>query len=131
MYLHLAGIDSGYGFFAPNVSDCCKLGFELHYADGRIEYDLPSVSSHSAGLRLATFLDKLGRPEYDAIREEIIKLLAISEWREHTDATRIRAVFGVVVLPSVIEFERGLGEQNKFLYAYDFGFNACKPPPHR
>src|SRR5436305_4514001 len=45
VYLHVAGIEGGYGFFAPNVPDNYKLVFELHYPDGRTEYDLPRVSS--------------------------------------------------------------------------------------
>ncbi len=60
-YLHLAGIETGYGYFAPNVPGSYKLVFELHYPDGRVEYELPSVSGAAAGLRIAGLLDTIGR----------------------------------------------------------------------
>src|SRR5262249_1801685 len=36
-YLHAAGIQSGYTFFAPNIPGYHKLVFELNYQDGRVE----------------------------------------------------------------------------------------------
>jgi hypothetical protein len=131
-YLNLAGIEAGYGFFAPNVSNSSKLVFELHYADGRVEYEVPSVSSDASGLRVATLLDKIGRPQYAPLREVIIKMLTRSVWQEHPDVEVIRAVFGSVVLPNVAEFERGVRESNEFLFAYDFDFRTSennKPNP--
>ncbi len=35
-YLHIAGIETGYGYFAPNVPGSYKLVFELHYPDGHV-----------------------------------------------------------------------------------------------
>jgi hypothetical protein len=126
-YVHLAGIESGYGFFAPNVPGTCKLVFELHYPDGRTESRVPAVSSHASGLRVATLLDKIGRPQYDSPREVIIKMLASAVWREHSDATMIRAVFGVVTLPTADEFEHGVRASSEFLYSYDFAFQPAEP----
>src|SRR5213080_2402719 len=37
-YLHAAGIQAGYSFFAPNIPSYHKLTFELYYEDGRVEY---------------------------------------------------------------------------------------------
>jgi hypothetical protein len=119
-YLHMAGIETGYGYFAPNVPGSYKLVFELHYHDGRVEYELPRVSSAAAGLRIAGLLDKIGRTRYDALRERLVKMLAQSIWREHPEVETIRAVFGSITLPNVSEFERGKRESYEFLYAYDF-----------
>jgi len=119
-YLHLAGIDRGYGYFAPNVPSGYKLVFELHYPDGRVEYELPGVNSGAAGLRVATLLDEIGRTRYDPLREYIIKTLAASAWREHPGVKTVRAVFGSLNLPSPAEFEGGKRESYDFLYAYDF-----------
>ena len=124
-YLHLAGIEAGYGFFAPNVPGACKLVFELHYPGGRTESLVPAVSSDASGLRVATLLDKIGRPQYDAFRESVIKMLASETWREHPDAEMIRAVFGIVTLPTPDEFERGIRQSNEFLYSYDFVFQPA------
>jgi hypothetical protein len=119
-YLHVAGIETGYGYFAPNVPGSYKLVFELHYHDGRVEYELPRVSSAAAGLRIAGLLDKIGRTRYGALREHLVKMLAQSIWREHPEVETIRAVFGSITLPNVSEFECGKRESYEFLYAYDF-----------
>ncbi len=122
-YVHAAGIETGYGYFAPNVPGSYKLVFELHYRDGRVEYELPSVSSAAAGLRIAGLLDNIGRTPYDALREILVKTLAQSVWREHPDVESVRAILGSVRLPTVAEFEQGKRESYEFLYAYDFSLN--------
>ena len=119
-YLHIAGIERGYGYFAPNVPESYKLVFELHYPDGRVEYQLPRVNRAAAGLRVAGLLDEIGRTRYDPLREYMVKMLAYSTWRENPDVTMIRAVFGSISLPSISEFEHGKRESYEFLYAYDF-----------
>jgi hypothetical protein len=119
-YLHIAGIEKGYGYFAPNVPGSFKLAFELHYPDGRVEYELPRVNSAGAGLRVAGLLDEIARTRYDPLREYLVKMVARSIWRDHPGATTIRAVFGTINLPSIAEFEQGERESYQFLYAYDF-----------
>jgi hypothetical protein len=119
-YLHIAGIERGYGYFAPSVPAAYKLIFELHYPDGRVEYRLPLVHSAAAGLRLAGLLDEIARTRYDPLREYLVKMLARPVWREHPEASTINAVFGSINLPSVNEFEHGARESYQFLYAYDF-----------
>ena len=84
-YVNIAGIETGYGYFAPNVPGGYKLVFELHHPDGRVEYELPSVRSAAAGLRIASLLDSIGRTPYDAMREILVKTLAQSVWHEHPD----------------------------------------------
>ena len=130
-YLHGTGIEGGYGFFAPNVPSSYKLVFELHYADGRVEHDLPHVSGPAAGLRLVSLLDRIGRTQYEPLREVMLKMLAFSAWREHPGAMMIRAVFGYVEVPSVLELKQGKKESYNFLYAYDFTFPSAPagPPP--
>ena len=123
-YLHIAGVERGYGYFAPNVPGSYKLVFELHYPNGRVEYALPGVNSHAAGLRVASLLDEIGRTRYDAVREYLVKTMTRSIWREHPDGMMIRAIFGVSTLPSIDEFEQGKRESFEFLYAYDFTLRA-------
>ena len=129
IYAHVAGIEGGYGFFAPNIPDSFTLVFEIHYPDGRVEYELPQVGSTAADLRLAGLLDKLGRREYDPLREGLIKMLAHSIWRAHPDAKMIRAVFGSINLPSMLEFEQGKKPTFHFLSAYDFILKAKPAQP--
>jgi hypothetical protein len=128
-YLHIAGIDRGYGYFAPNVPVSYKLVFELHYADGRVEYEVPSGNTAAADLRLAALLDEIGRTRVDALREYLVKLLARSTWREYPDVKTVRAIFGLRNLPSIYEFEHGRRESYEFLYAYDFSLEKDSPEP--
>ena len=129
-YLHVAGIEAGYNYFAPNVPGGYKLVFEIHYRDGHVEYELPSVTTAAAGLRMAGLLDNIGRTRSDAIREILVKKLAQSIWREHTDVENVRAILGSVTLPNVREFEQGTRESYEFLYAYDFSLTNQPPKPH-
>ena len=126
-YLHIAGIERGYGYFAPNVPLSYKLLFELHYPDGQVEYELPGGNSPAADLRLAALLDEIGRTRVDALREYLIKMLARAAWREHPDVETVRAIFGLRILPSIDEFKHGARESCEFLYAYDFSRRE-KPP---
>jgi len=131
-YVQLAGIESGYGYFAPNVPSGYTLVFELHYRDGRVEYELPSVRSAAAELRIAGLLDNIGRTPYDELREILLKTLVQSIWRKHPELQSVRAILGSLTLPSVREFEQGERESYEFLYAYDFSRQDAPPKtnPH-
>ncbi|MDB6147038.1 MAG: hypothetical protein JWO45_702 [Spartobacteria bacterium] len=127
-YLHSTGIEGGYGYFAPNVPDAYKLVFELHYPDGRVEYDLPLVSSSAGGLRMVSLLERLARPGYAPVREYAIKLIAKSVWREHPNAIMIRAIFSSITLPSMADYERGKRESYEVLSAYDISHRKDSDP---
>jgi len=126
-YFHCAGIDGGYGFFAPAVPSGAKLVFELHYADGHVEYELPQVNGHAAGVRLTTLLGYIGTTDYEQLREVMIKMLAYRVWQEHPSAKTIRAVLGSISQPTASEAARGSSESYTFIGAYDFNF---QPEPN-
>lgn len=131
-YAHGAGIEAGYGFFAPSIPNSRKLVFEIEYTDGQIEYDLPHVNGSGAGQRLTSLLDQIANIHYEPLRELIVKMLAFSIWQKHPAAQKIRAVFGFVEIPSPQELEHGKAETYNFLYAYEFSFtedsaDAAKP----
>jgi hypothetical protein len=131
-YVQLAGIETGYGYFAPNVPGGYALVFELHYPDGRVEYELPLVSGAAAGLRIAGLLDTIGRTRHDVLREYLVKTLAGSIWRQHPDVESVRAIVGSIRLPTVREFTEGKRESYEFLYAYDFSLeNAPAKTNHQ
>lgn len=119
-YLHAAGIQSGYTFFAPNIPGYHKLIFELDYEDGHVEYDSPHFSGKAAALRLDSLLARLGDDRYEPLREVVVKMLALSIWRQRPDVRKIRATFGSVSPPSINDFERGNGESFQPLFSYDF-----------
>jgi hypothetical protein len=119
-YLHAAGIQAGYSFFAPNIPGYHKLIFELYHEDGRVEYESPHVSGKAAALRLDSLLDRLADKRYEPLREVVVKMLAFSVWRERPDVKKIRATFGAVNLPSISDFENGKTESFQPMFSYDF-----------
>jgi hypothetical protein len=119
-YLHAAGIQAGYTFFAPNIPGYHKLTFELYYEDGRVEYSPPHVSGNAAALRLECLLDRLADQRYEPIREVVVKLLALYVWRVRPDVKKIRATFGAVSPPDISDYEHGKGESFQPMFSYDF-----------
>jgi hypothetical protein len=128
-YMGIAGIDAGYGYFAPNVPDSYKLVFELHYPDGRLEYKLPRINSPAAGLRIASLLEQIGRTRSDALREHVVKTLARSVWRERPEVKTIHALLQKMVQPTIADFKRGKKESYELLYAYDFSLGSESAEP--
>ncbi len=119
-YLHAAGIQAGYSFFAPNVPSHHRLILELFYDDGHIEYESPHVRGKAAALRLESLLDRLAEQRYEPVREALVKRLAFSVWREHPDVKKIRATFGSVTPPGINEFEQGKTEMFQPMFSFDF-----------
>jgi hypothetical protein len=119
-YLHAAGIQAGYTFFAPNVPNHHRLSLELFHDDGWVEYESPRVRSKAAALRLDSLLDRLAEQRYDPVREVLVKRLAFSVWREHPDVKKVRATFGSVNPPGINEFEQGKTETFQPMFSFDF-----------
>jgi len=119
-YLHAAGIQAGYSFFAPNVPSHHRLILELFYDDGHVEYESPHVRGKAAALRLESLLDRLAEQRYEPVREPLVKRLAFSVWRKHPDVKKIRATFGSVTPPGINEFEQGKSEMFQPMFSFDF-----------
>jgi len=119
-YLHSAGIQAGYSFFAPNIPDYHKLTLQLYYEDGRVEYESPHIFSRSTALRLDSLLSRLADKRYEPLREVVVKMLAFSVWRERPDVKKIRATFGAASPPAISDFEHGKGESFQPMFSYDF-----------
>jgi len=128
-YANCSGIEVGYSYFAPVIPGNCKLVFELHYPDGRVEYDLPVVGGSAAGGRVSALLDYLQVIHYLPLREALLRSLAESVRREHPDATLIRAVLGVANLVNADEYRAGKRISYRALFAYDFRFHPKTRPP--
>ncbi len=123
-YANDAGIELGYSYFAPSIPGNAKLVFELHYPDGRVEYDLPHVGGAAAGYRVATLLENLQEIHYARLREAIVQSFVSSVWQEHPDAVMIRAMFGVASLPTAEEFRAGTKGSYRLLSSDDFRLSS-------
>jgi hypothetical protein len=119
-YLHAAGIQAGYTFFAPNIPGYHRLTLELYYPDGHVEYESPHLRGKAAALRLDSLLDRLADERYEPIREVVVKMLALSIWQERRDVKKIRATFESVTPPEIRDFEHGKGESFQPMFSYDF-----------
>jgi hypothetical protein len=125
-YLNAAGIQAGYAFFAPNVPDYHRLILELFYDDGRVEHESPRLRSKAAAPGLDSLLDRLAEPRYEPIREVLVKMLALSAWRQHPDVKKIRATFGAITPPGTTEFEHGTAETFQPMFSFDFSLREEK-----
>jgi hypothetical protein len=123
-YVNAAGIEAGYGFFAPNIPGTNRLIFELHYGDGHVEHETPTIHGGGAELRLANLLDLIARVEDETVREGLIKYLAYAVWREHSDVASMRATLGTINFPSSGDFARGERESYHASHVYDFTFEV-------
>jgi hypothetical protein len=124
LYSHVAGIEAGYSFFAPNVPNSYKVVFEFRAPDGEVEYDLPELGGSATGLRLGNLLDFIGETRYAGLREGMLRRLAYASWQHHQGATVVRTVFGIVNVPPAADYKEGERETYDVLYAYDFHFTA-------
>jgi hypothetical protein len=122
-YLSLAGIDAGYGYFAPNVPNSYELIFELHYPDGRSENELASARRGATGLRVSSLMDYIGRTNSGAFREYLIKKVAAVVWREHPDVVTMRVSLAQREQPTIGNYEQGKRETYSLLYIYDFSLS--------
>jgi hypothetical protein len=85
-----------------------------------VEYESRHFKGKAAALRLDSLLTRLGDNRYEPLREVVLKMLALSIWREHPDVRKIRATFGSVSPPSITDFEQGKGETFQPMFSYDF-----------
>jgi hypothetical protein len=120
-YTNVAGIEVGYGYFAPNVSETHALVFEVRYLDGHLDYEAPLVGGHEGELRLTSLIEQIGRTESDPWRNELIRRLARSAWQRHPHAVSMRAFFGSVTPPTLSAYKSGKNERVfTCQYVYDF-----------
>jgi len=124
-YLHAAGIQAGYTFFAPNVPTNHRLMLDLFYDDGRVERAAPRLRSRAAALRLDSLLNRLADERYEPIREVIVKRLAFSVWREHPEVKKIRATFGSIEPPGMHEKDKT--ETFQPMFSFDFSLRGEEP----
>ena len=106
-YRHGAGIDTGYGFFAPRVPDLCKVVYQVEYPDGHMEEHLPGATGGAAVLRLTTIMDAIGHISSPAVREGLLRMLLRTEGERFADARVVTIQFGTVCVPDLAQFKRG------------------------
>ena len=126
-YLHSAGCEGGYNFFAPHVPGSHLLVFELKYKDGRVEYKFPHGAAVGSKVRLASLLDLIGHIEDETVRQQLIRLIAENSCRGEQELASVHAIFGIVSSPRIAQYEKGSRESCRVLYTYDFTPGSLLP----
>ena len=129
VYLNGAGIEAGYGFFAPNVPSNYKLVFEVRYSDDHREYDVPRLADTATAFRLESLLDRIAEIDYEPMRQAMFRMLTYQVWQRHPDAVSIRAVLGYTIWPAPEEFRQGKRESFDPVDAYEFDLRPKVPAP--
>jgi hypothetical protein len=127
-YLHIAGVASGYGFFAPNIPPLHRLSLTVSDRHNRVQHGILSPTRGEKDLRLASFLDSLGRRTAGDVRDIMFSLLGEALFAEHPEATSIHVAVEKVRRPDVREFKRGVKETIEPAYAYEFRREAPSDP---
>jgi hypothetical protein len=125
VYAHAAGIDRGYGYFAPNVPSSYHLALELELPDGSFEEIVPTFDSGEGKLRWASALDYIGRTSSEEVREVLLKLIVYSIHQHRPEGVRMLATLSEVRPPSLTEFQRGQRPRPVPLVSYRFRFNEA------
>ena len=127
-YLHLAGIEAGYGFFAPNVPDAFRL--QIAVLDGKtrvIQSGLVAAEGSETDLRLASLLDALGRSPAGEVRDIIFELMAQAVFEKFPEAAEIRFQVEAIRMPALAQFQKDRTPSYQPAYAYDFGRTDIRP----
>ena len=126
-YCHMAGIESPYTFFAPNVPPSLKVMFEIQFPDQRVIYELPHVQSETEGLRLSALVDQAAA-QPGLWRDIILHMLAGLVADENPDATRIQIVVAALQFPAPAEYLTGARPSDNFVCSYDFKADEERQP---
>lgn len=112
-YSVLAGIDAGYGFFAPNVASEYVLSFDCYEAEGTLLYrrTMPGFRQRESATRYVTMLG--------AFQD---KLVAIMDGEEDASDVRQRHLNAIVrsMAMNMLEKDGGVSRIQAKLYLYDF-----------
>ena len=128
-YLHLAGIETGYSYFAPSIPRNYDLAFDVYLPNGDTEHVPVSFGGSEERLRWFSLMDYLGRNSTGQLREVILKLITHSVRQDYPDAVRMRAIVGTTISPSLGEFQKGNRESHRILSSYEFSFSAMPAAP--
>ncbi|MBW8683174.1 hypothetical protein [Chitinophaga rhizophila] len=141
-YLRFAGIDTGYGFFAPNVASAYVIDFRLMNQEGQVvksQY-LPELKSGESVVRFGTLLGNFQRKLklmekgenkkglYGRYLDALVKAMgqSILKQNQQADVSTVKAVLYMYSYPSLKEIT--LEKREKKLIPLD-SFTVVKKAP--
>ena len=127
IYSDYSGAETGYGFYAPNVSSQFMVLYTIKDSlDQPVRVGLPQYYSKEALMRYFTafdlFMDKIGQDDekYDQFMDIVMKSMALRVLEEHAPYTRIEADLLVYDLPYMPEYRNGERPEYAHILHYDY-----------
>lgn len=121
-YGHLAGIDTGYGLFAPNVPSSVSAVFELVDNAGHSRASLLQLNTREGmdrfNVNFNTFKD------FEEIRPLLAYGWAIRMLELNPDCHKVNVVIGNHVLPSMQDHQKGVRTQFVESVRYEFELDS-------
>lgn len=109
VYAALAGVDSGYAYFAPSVAAPLHTRFTIEGADGRTTIDtLETRLTREADIRVEDLTEVIQSSRADrAVRRQIMASWAAVIFARHRGAERVVIDVGRERVPSMAALRRG------------------------
>lgn len=111
----LSGLDTGYGFFAPNVASVCQIQFEIKRSTGSELLNMPQLNSVESISRYATLMGQFQQKLLSVNKsgsenqylDVVIKAMATQMLKRYEDANSVVAVLYVSKYPSLKSYSAG------------------------
>lgn len=132
LYGAYTGTETGYGFYAPNVSSQSMVLFTVKDEEGNIvSTQMPNLSSREGVTRCMTafdkFIDKFDEPDklYDRYLDVILKSMAFKVLEQNQPHTQVEANIYIYMLPQIRKFRDG--ESPVYESTFQYKFELCDP----
>lgn len=117
-YAHLAGIDTGYGLFAPNVPSSVSVAFELTDVTGHTTASLPLLNTREGQDRFNVNFNTF--KNFEELRPLLAYGWAVRMLELHPNHNKINVVIGTHILPSMEAYHQG--KRSEFIEAVRYEF---------
>jgi hypothetical protein len=125
-YAHIAGIESGYGFFAPNVPPAYRLAIVIERPQGVMSEKVLSSENIEINLRLTTLVDYIARTQLEPVRQLLIQRLTFP-LSSDAGALKVYIVVSRLQSPSLQEYVAGARGTWMTQYEYEWSDAASRP----
>jgi hypothetical protein len=120
LYMVSTGSKTPFSYFVANITPVEKLVFELEFNDGTKQLVLPTVQSNEMGIKLKCLFNIIYRTPDELYKDILIKKLAEHQIKNLSNIKSVKAVFGVIDIPSLTNFPQDPNLDFQYLYQYNF-----------
>jgi hypothetical protein len=120
LYMVSAGSKTPFSYFVANITPVEKLVFELEFNDGTKQIILPTVQSNEMGIKLKSLFNTIFRTPNELYKDILIKKLVEYQIKNLSNIKSVKAIFGVIDIPSLTNFPQKPNLDFQYLYQYNF-----------